>query len=206
MPISGQRARPPVRNLFYLSFGGLLHHLLTERIALPAENLPHLFALIPVRIRRYNAVFGVGAEHIKITVLKAILSFVEHIECFRLVLFHGDNCSLKQSFGFFGSAILACPQVGRNGTACLELAAGLSEPGLRPELAEAGERALEVLHRLAGSADCAEPTAVGKKRSSVLERADHVASVRQRIAKELVDLELRGDHILLHERLFGKSG
>src|SRR5262245_10126378 len=91
MPISGQRARPPVRNLFYLSFGGLLHHLLTERIALPAENLPQLFALIPVRMRRYNAVFGVGAEHIKITVLKAVLSFVEHIECFRLVLLHGGQ-------------------------------------------------------------------------------------------------------------------
>src|SRR5262245_9326414 len=136
-------------------------------------------------MRRYNAVSSVGAEHIKITVLKAVL--VEHIECFRLILLHGDNLVLKQSLGFFGSAILACPRVGRDSTARLELAAGLSEPGLRPELGEPGERALEVFHGLGGSRDFAEPTAVGKKRSGVLEGADHVASIGQRVAKELVD-------------------
>ena len=78
-------------------------------------------------------------------------------------------------------------QVGRGSTARLELAAGLREPGLRSELGEAGERALEMFHGLGGSADFPEPTAVGKERSGVLEGADHVASVGQRVAKEPVD-------------------
>jgi hypothetical protein len=44
-------------------------------------------------------------------------------------------------------------QVGWGSTARLELAAGLREPGLRPELGEAGERALEVFRGLGGPAD-----------------------------------------------------
>src|SRR5262245_4743394 len=78
-------------------------------------------------------------------------------------------------------------QVGRGSTACLELAAGLREPGVCPELREAAKRALEVFHSLGGSADFAEPTAVDKKRSGVLEGADYHGSVGQRVAKELVD-------------------
>ena len=56
-----------------------------------------------------------------------------------------------------------------------------------PELREAAKRALEVFLGLGGSAHFPKPTAVSKERSGVLEGAEHVASVGQRVAKEPVD-------------------
>src|SRR5262245_52436370 len=66
-------------------------------------------------MRGHNAVRGVGAGDIKVPVLKPTLSFVEHIECLRLVLFYRGNCFLKQSLGFFGSAILGRPTRSNSG-------------------------------------------------------------------------------------------
>src|SRR5215510_14989596 len=66
-------------------------------------------------MRGHNAVRGVGAGDVKVTVLKPTLSFVEHIECLRLVLFYRGNCFLKQSLGFCGSAILGRPTRSNSG-------------------------------------------------------------------------------------------
>jgi hypothetical protein len=68
-------------------------------------------------------------------------------------------------------------QIGRDSTTRLKFAACLREPGLRPKLGEAHERAFKVFHRIGGSADFAEPTAIIKKRSRVLEGTDPLASV-----------------------------
>ena len=46
-------------------------------------------------MRRESAIRGIGAVHIKITVLKAAFALVEHIEGFRLVLFQSGNGSLE---------------------------------------------------------------------------------------------------------------
>src|SRR5262245_45466123 len=58
------RARPPVSGLFCGSLGGILHNRFTEGSTVLALNVFHLFPLIPVRRRRYDAV-GVSAPHIK---------------------------------------------------------------------------------------------------------------------------------------------
>src|SRR5215510_5295102 len=50
-------------------------------------------------MRCENAVRGVGAEHIKVTVLEAAFALVKHIKRLRLVLFHRIHCSLKHSLG-----------------------------------------------------------------------------------------------------------
>src|SRR5262245_36341740 len=63
-------ARPPVGGLFYRSLGGILHDRFTEWCTLLALNVSQVFAPIHVRRRRYDAVRGIGAVHIKITVLK----------------------------------------------------------------------------------------------------------------------------------------
>jgi hypothetical protein len=67
-------------------------------------------------MRRHNAVRGIGAGHIEITVLESALSLVEHIEGLRFVLFDRRNCFLKQGFGFVGCTVLAsltCPRSGK---------------------------------------------------------------------------------------------
>src|SRR6185437_909504 len=103
-------SRPPVGGHFYRSLGGILHNRFTERSTALALNVSQLFALIQVRLRRYDAVRGVGAEHIKITVLEAALAIVEHIKRLRLVLFHCGHCSLEHSFGFLGSSEVSRPE------------------------------------------------------------------------------------------------
>src|SRR5215831_11921707 len=72
-------SRPPVSGLFYRSLGGILHNRFTERSTVLALNVSQLFAPIHVRLRRNDAVGGVGAPHIKITILEAALALVEHI-------------------------------------------------------------------------------------------------------------------------------
>src|SRR5262245_43916653 len=98
------RARPPVVDLCYRSFAGLLHHLLTERIALLALEFLQMLSL-QVGMRSENAVRSVGTEHIKVTIPKPAFALVEHIECFRLVLFHRSHCSLKHGLG---GGVLSC--------------------------------------------------------------------------------------------------
>ena len=50
------RPRPPVRGLLYGSLGGILHNRFTEGSTVIALNVSQLFALIPVRMRRQDAV------------------------------------------------------------------------------------------------------------------------------------------------------
>src|SRR5262245_18708054 len=50
-------------------------------------------------MRCENAVRGVGAEDIKVTVLKAAFALVEHIKRLSLVLFHRIHRSLKHDLG-----------------------------------------------------------------------------------------------------------
>src|SRR5262245_34114762 len=101
-------AREPVDGLLYRSLGGILHNRFTEPSTVHVLKVSQLFALIPVRMRRYDPVRSVGAGHIKIAVLKAAFSLVEHIKRLRLVLFHRGHCSLKHSFGFLCSAEVSC--------------------------------------------------------------------------------------------------
>src|SRR5262245_27856352 len=101
-------SRPPVGGLFYRSLGGTLHDRFTERSAMLALDVSQLFAPIHVRLRRDNAVRGVGAPHIKVSILEATLALVEHIQSLRLVLFHRGHCSLKHSFGFLWRAEVSC--------------------------------------------------------------------------------------------------
>src|SRR5262245_11837272 len=101
-------SRPPVGGLFYRSLGGILHNRFTERSAVLALNVSQLFASIHVRLRRDNAIRGVGAPHIKVSILEATLALVEHIQSLRLVLFHRGHCSLKHSFGFLWRAEVSC--------------------------------------------------------------------------------------------------
>ena len=56
---------------------------------------------------------ALAQNDIKITVLKAALALVEHIECFRLVLFHRGNCSLKHGLGFLGKCHIVLPELVR---------------------------------------------------------------------------------------------
>src|SRR4249919_2497347 len=102
-------AREPVGGLFYRSLGGILHNRFTQPSTVHALNVSQLLALIPVRMRRYDAVRGVGAEHIKIAVLEAAFALVEHIKRLRLVLLHSGHGSLKHSFGLLCSAELSRP-------------------------------------------------------------------------------------------------
>src|SRR5262245_1827747 len=69
----------------YRSLGDILHNRFTERRTVLALNIPQLFALIHVRLRRYDAVRGVGTPHIKISILEAAFAIVEHVKCLRLV-------------------------------------------------------------------------------------------------------------------------
>src|SRR4029079_4548415 len=108
------RAGPPVGGLFYRSLGGILHNRFTERSTALALNVSQLFAPIPVRGRRYDAVRGVSAPHIKVSILEAALALVEHIQCLRLVLFHRGHCSLEHSFGFLCSAEVGRPGGGKS--------------------------------------------------------------------------------------------
>src|SRR5262249_58212596 len=101
-------SRPPVSGLFYHSLGGILHNRFTERSTVLALNVSQLFAPIHVRLRRNDAVRGVGAPHIKVAILEAALALVEHIQRLRLVLFHRGHCSLKHSFGFLWRAEVSC--------------------------------------------------------------------------------------------------
>src|SRR3982751_3337819 len=71
-------ARPPVVDLLYLSLGRLLHDLLPQRIALLALDVLQLLAL-QVRMCGEDAVRGVGAEHIEVSLLEAALPLVEHL-------------------------------------------------------------------------------------------------------------------------------
>src|SRR6478752_2481861 len=57
-------------------------------------------------MRRENSVRGIRTVHIKVTVLKATITLVEHIERLRLVLLQGDNRFIEHSFGFFWRAVL----------------------------------------------------------------------------------------------------
>src|SRR4029450_3949864 len=102
-------ARPEVGGLFYRSLGRILHHRFTQPNAVYAPNAAHPFALFPVRMRRYDAVKGVGAEHIKITVLEAASALVENIKRLRLVLVACGHCSLEHGFGFLCRAEISCP-------------------------------------------------------------------------------------------------
>src|SRR5262245_26942314 len=102
-------ARPPVGGLFYRSLSGILHNRFTQPNTVHALSVSELFAPFPVRMRRYDAVQGVGAEHIKISVLEAALALVEHIKRLRLILFHCGHCSLEHGFGLLGSAEVSCP-------------------------------------------------------------------------------------------------
>ena len=47
-----------------------------------------------------------------VVVLEAAFALVEHIDCFRLVLFNRSHCSLKHGFGFLCSAELSCRDYG----------------------------------------------------------------------------------------------
>src|SRR5262245_8950353 len=69
-------AREPVAGLLYRSLGGILHNCFTQRTTVHTLKVSQPFALIPVRMRRYDAVRGVGAEHIKIAVLEAAFAIV----------------------------------------------------------------------------------------------------------------------------------
>src|SRR5262245_36231179 len=102
-------SRPPVAGLFYRSLAGILHDRFTEWCTLLALNVSQVFAPIPVRRRRYDAVRGVGAVDIEITVLKAALALVEHIKRLRLAFLHRGHCSLKHSFGFLCGAEVSRP-------------------------------------------------------------------------------------------------
>src|SRR5262245_49828117 len=103
------RARPPVGGLFYRSLGGILHNRFTERSTALALNVSQLFAPIPIRCRRYDAVRGVGAPHVEVSIPEAVLALVEHYQRLPLVLFHRGHCSLKHSFGFRCGAELSRP-------------------------------------------------------------------------------------------------
>src|SRR6478672_13155321 len=105
-------AREPVGGLFYRSLGGILHNRFTQPGTMHALNVSQLFAPLPVRMRRYDAVRGVGAEHIKIAVLEAAFTLLEHVECFRLLLLHRGHCFLKHSFGFLCSSEVSCSDCG----------------------------------------------------------------------------------------------
>jgi hypothetical protein len=80
------RSWPPVGGLFYRSLGGILHNRFTERSTVLALNVSQLFASVHVRLRRDDAVRGVGAPHIKVSILEAALAIVEHIKRLRLVI------------------------------------------------------------------------------------------------------------------------
>ena len=75
----GARARPPVGGHLYRSLRCILHDCFTERSTVLAFNVSQLFALNH-RVRGYDAVLGVGAPDIKITVFEAALAIVEHIK------------------------------------------------------------------------------------------------------------------------------
>ena len=64
-------SRPPVGGLFYLSLGGILHNRFTEWSTVLSLNVFKPFALIHVRLCSDDAVRGVGAPHIKVSILKA---------------------------------------------------------------------------------------------------------------------------------------
>src|SRR5512143_3510293 len=59
-------------------------------------------------MRCENAVRGVGTEHIEVTLPKAALALVEHIERFRLVLFHRGHCPLEHGLSLLCLAGLTC--------------------------------------------------------------------------------------------------
>src|SRR6476661_341002 len=107
-------SRPPVGGLFYRSLGGILHNRFTKRSTMLSLNVSQLFAPVHVRLRRDDAIRGVGAPHIKVSILEAALAVIEHIKRLRLVLFHRGHCSLKHRSGFFCGAKLRC-QKGTNG-------------------------------------------------------------------------------------------
>src|SRR6478672_13079172 len=67
-------SRPPVGGHLYCSLGGILHNRFTERSTVLALNVSQLFALIHVRLRRDDAVRGIGAPHIKVSILEAALA------------------------------------------------------------------------------------------------------------------------------------
>src|SRR5262245_15138691 len=106
------RARPPVGGLFYRSLGGILHNRFTERSAALALNVFQLFAPIPIRCGRYDAVRGVGAPLLKVWILEAVLALVEHFQRLRPVLFHCGHCSLKHGLGFLCGTELSRPECG----------------------------------------------------------------------------------------------
>src|SRR5262245_21439419 len=102
------RTGPPVCDLFNRSFGGVLHHLWSDRIALLPFDVLQMFTL-EVGMRGHNAVRGVGAADIKVTVPKPALCLIEHIERLCFVFFHRGDCSLKHGLGFVCSAVLGRP-------------------------------------------------------------------------------------------------
>src|SRR6516165_5302758 len=58
------------------------------------------------RMRGEDAVRGVSAVHIKVAILKATFSLVEHIKRLRLVLLDGGNSLVEHGLGFLCSTIL----------------------------------------------------------------------------------------------------
>src|SRR5262245_15253724 len=97
----------PVGGLFYRSLSGILHNRFTQPKTVHALSVSQLFAQFPVRMRRYDAVGGVGAEHIKIAVREAAFALAERIKRLRFVLFHCGHCSLEHGFGLLCSAELS---------------------------------------------------------------------------------------------------
>jgi hypothetical protein len=65
---------------------------LPEREALLAFDVRQLLAFV-CRMRRDDAVGGVGAEHIKIAILEAAL--VEHVEGLGFILLHCGDCLVE---------------------------------------------------------------------------------------------------------------
>ena len=58
------------------------------------------------RMRGEDAVRGVSAVHIKVAILKATFSLVEHIKRLRLVLLDGGNSLVEHGLGFLCSTVL----------------------------------------------------------------------------------------------------
>ena len=84
-------------------FGGVLHNLLTERNAVSLISLRSLPLFVGCAVE--DAVRGVDAPDVKVTILEAALPLVEHIDCFRFVRFHRGHCFFKHRLGFLQSRI-----------------------------------------------------------------------------------------------------
>ena len=53
-------------------------------------------------------VADIGAKHIEVAVPKSTISLVEHLQCFRLICFHGCNRLFEHGLSLSRSALYEC--------------------------------------------------------------------------------------------------